>query len=97
MGKKIKVEANVPVCFFKEKNTFIAYSQALDLSTSGRTLEEAQKNFTEALDIFIEECAEMGTLEDVLETCGWSKVPKKGWAPPTYIGESFVKMPACAA
>ena len=43
----------------------MAYTPALDLSTSGTTLEEAKKNFTEAVEIFFDEIVKMGTLEDV--------------------------------
>jgi len=66
----LEIKGTVPLCFMKEKKSFIAFSPALDLSTCGRTFEEAKTNFTEALDIFFEECIKMGTLNDVLESCG---------------------------
>lgn len=40
---KEKIEFNITVNFIKEGNKFIAYSQAFDLSTCGKTLEEAKK------------------------------------------------------
>ena len=81
----------------REKDSFIAFTPALDLSTCGRTLEEAKKNFAEALVIFFEECLRMGTLNDVLESCGWVKSRKNGWEPPAYIGEDRVEIPQLAA
>jgi len=77
----------------KEKGSFVAFSPALDLSTCGKTFEEAKKNFSEALDIFFEECIEMGTLHEVLESYGWEKSGKNGWKPPAYIGEDRIALP----
>ena len=44
---------NLPVLFLKEDKMFVAYSPALDLSTCGKTFEEAKKNFGQAMDIFL--------------------------------------------
>lgn len=57
-----KVSVNLTVNFFREKNKFIAYSPALDLSTSGKTLEEAKKNFAEISRLFIEELEKKGSI-----------------------------------
>ena len=96
MQKKIKIAGTMPLCFMREKNSFVAFSPSLDLSTCGRTFEEAKKNFAEALDIFFEECLAMGTLKEVLESCGWVKDKKNGWEPPVYIGEDRIKLPQLA-
>ena len=93
MQKKIKISGTIPLCFMKEKKSFIAFSPALDLSTCGKTFEQAKKNFSEALEIFFEECLAMGTLKEVLESCGWEKDPKNGWEPPSYIGEDRIELP----
>jgi len=87
------IKSKIPVCFLKEKNSFVAYSPAVDLSTCGRTLEEAKKNFVEAFDLFIEECIDMGTLGEVLESCGWIKVNRKKWKPPVIVGDDRVEIP----
>ena len=91
-----KIAAQVSVCFMKEKESFVAYSPALDLSTCGRTLEEAKKNFLEALDIFFEDCTEMGTLDKVLESLGWEKKGRKQWLPPIPVHEETVSLPDLA-
>lgn len=88
---------SLPVSIFREKEAFIAHTPVLNLTTSGKTFEEAKKRFDEAVDIFFEELAEMGTLDETLEELGWVKTTS-GWAPPTFIAheiETF-KMPAFA-
>ena len=72
MHKSIK-SINLPVSFLKENDQFVAYTPALDLSTSGETLEQAKKNFTEAVEIFFDEIISMGTFEEVLLDLGWKK------------------------
>ena len=86
----------IPVIIFKEEDGYIAYSPALDLTTCGDSFEEAKSFFAEAVELFLEEVVEMGTLENVLEECGWKKVvvSKRGkkkseteWIPPTVVSK----------
>jgi hypothetical protein len=94
---KIQIPTSIPIHFLRERDSFVAYSPVLDLSTCGRTLEEARINFREALDIFFEECNAMGTLEKVLESLGWEK--KRGsrqWLPPVQVHEETIKLPEFA-
>jgi len=79
---------NLPVSFLRESDQFVAYTPALDLSTSGVTLEEAQKNFTEAVGIFFDEIAEMGTFEDVLLDLGWKKQDQE-FTPPVIVSQGM--------
>lgn len=79
------IEAKIPILLFEEGNKVIAYSPAFDLSSCGDTEEKARSRFAEAVAIFLDELTRMGTLNDVLEECGWRKAPKKhGWYPPFY-------------
>lgn len=82
-------EVKLSVVFYKEGNKFIAYSPALDLSTSGNTFAHAKKRFEEITEIFFNELNKMGTLEDVLTECGWKRVrkPKVHWIPPRFIAQ----------
>lgn len=75
--KNVRVEFKLPVSVLKEGKIFVAYTPALDLSTSGKTLKEAQKNFMEAVNIFFEEIMEMGTTDEVLSGLGWEKQNNK--------------------
>lgn len=89
--KNLAIKFALPVSILKEGDSFIAYTPALDLSTSGDTFEAAQKNFKEAVNIFFEELAEMGTINDVLEGLGWQK-QNNTFTPPVVVAtqtESF--------
>ena len=94
--KKLHIKASVPVIFIKERESFIAYSPAVDLSSCGRSRIEAKNNFKEALSLFFEECISMGTLYEVLESCGWVLKDKKEWFPPVLVGKDNIKVPIAA-
>ncbi len=87
MVKLIK-HLNLPVSFIRESNQFVAYTPALDLSTSGATLEDVKKNFTEAVELFFEEIIAMGTLEDVLLDLGWKK-QEHSFTPPVVVSQGM--------
>ena len=52
--KKVIFEAGLPITIFKEGKSYVAYSPALNLSTSAPTYEKAQSRFTEAVKIFFD-------------------------------------------
>ena len=74
----------LPVSIFREGAYFIAYTPALDISTAGKTYSEVKERFNEAVEIFFEETAKKGTLLEILQELGWTKV-KKQWHPPVVI------------
>jgi len=57
---------------WQEGNMYTAYCPELDLATCGHTIEEARRNLHEVIEIFLEETAEMGTLEESLAEAGYS-------------------------
>lgn len=65
-AKRVKIEVSLPVSILREGKYFIAYTPVLDLSTSGKTFEEAKQRFGEVVQIFFEELLEKGTLDEVL-------------------------------
>lgn len=77
---------SLPVSILKEGKYFIAYSPALDLSTSGKSFGEVKKRFEEVVQIFFEELFEKGTEEEVLSDLGWQKVQKE-WVPPIVVAQ----------
>lgn len=84
--KMIKMlSVNLPVLILKEGKSFVAYSPVLDLSTCGGTEKQAKKMFAEALEIFLKELSEAGTLEEVLTNLGWEKKSKQNWQPPVMV------------
>ena len=88
---KFAIKFSLPVSILKEGKTFVAYTPALDLSTSGDSLKGARKNFNEAVNLFFEELVELGTLEEVLANLGWKK-QNNVFEPPVVVAnntESF--------
>ena len=84
---KYEYKVSVPVDIFREGDKFVAYCPILDLSTSGRTFEQAQDRFKEALDMFLEDLIEQGTLDEVLQSHGWHKTGRSTphWVPPQLV------------
>lgn len=83
MDIKLKLQVDI----FKEGDKFVAYSPALDLSTSGDSLEHAKKMFEESVSTFFEELEKDGTAKEVLLELGWKKGtdPANPWIPPHII------------
>ncbi len=92
--RKALLSLKIPVSIFKEDKHFIAYTPALDLSTSGDSFKEVKNRFEEAVYIFFDEVSKRGTLEEVLQELGWKKL-KKTWSPPRFISHETeeIKVP----
>jgi predicted RNase H-like HicB family nuclease len=73
-GGDYPMNISVRIEIFKEGDVYVALSPELNVSSFGETIDDAKKSFKEALEAFIEECQEMGTLEEVLEESGFSKI-----------------------
>ena len=65
------------VQIWKEGNQYIAHAMPLDVMSSGITPEEAKRAVKEAVDLFIATAKEMGTLNDILEECGYRRELKR--------------------
>ena len=63
---------------------YIAHCPPLDITTQGRTQDEARRNLIEASELFVTSCFERGTFEEALRELGWHVVPA---GEPTRIGE----------
>ncbi|MBI2984879.1 MAG: hypothetical protein HYY50_04625 [Candidatus Kerfeldbacteria bacterium] len=83
------------VTFLRAGKRYVAFSPALDLSTSGKTFAEARRHFEEAADLFLTELDEMGTLDQTLTALGWRKLERR-WTPPVLVAQenSQVRIPA---
>ena len=55
----------------KEGGWYIAHCPPLDITTQGRSEEEAKKNLIEASELFVTSCFERGTFEQALRELGW--------------------------
>jgi hypothetical protein len=88
-----KVSLNLTVTMTKQGRHFVAYSPALDISTSGTSEKAAHKRFAELVSIFFEEIMQAGTTTEVLSELGWKKVHKQ-WNPPQMSSKSIgIKLP----
>jgi predicted RNase H-like HicB family nuclease len=65
---------SVRIEIFKEGDVYVALSPELNVSSFGDTIEDAKQSAKEAIEAFVEECERMGTLEEVLEESGFSKI-----------------------
>ncbi|MCK4430163.1 MAG: type II toxin-antitoxin system HicB family antitoxin [Candidatus Aminicenantes bacterium] len=65
---------SVRIEIFKEGDVYAELSPDLNVSCFGETIEEAKKAIKEAIEAFVEECERMGTLEEILEESGFSKI-----------------------
>jgi predicted RNase H-like HicB family nuclease len=70
---------------FKEGGMFVAYVPELDISSCGRTNEEARRNIKDAVEGFLETSAETGLLEWILQEAGYSQ-SKGCWRAPEFVG-----------
>jgi hypothetical protein len=56
---------------FKEGRSFVAHTPESDVSSCAGAQEKAARNLKEAVRLFLEEAAKMGTVERILEEAGF--------------------------
>jgi len=66
-------EVNLTVMVWKEEQPYVAYAPELDVSSCGRTANQAKSRLREAISLFVEDAARRGTLEDILSESGFEK------------------------
>jgi predicted RNase H-like HicB family nuclease len=60
---------------FKEAEQFVAVCPELNVSSFGDDVDKARESLREAVDLFLEECESMGTLQAVLREAGFTPDP----------------------
>lgn len=82
--KQNTVEVGVEVMLVKDGDYIVATCPALELSSFGKTEDEAKEAFHEALSVFMEDLIERQTLERALLDLGWTlrKRPTVEYRPP---------------
>jgi hypothetical protein len=78
------VTVHVPVIFFKEEGTTIAYCPALNVYGYGNDEEQAEESFKIALGEFFRYSLNKKTLIPELEALGWEVKRKKKFIPPVF-------------
>jgi hypothetical protein len=58
---------------WREGTSYIAYSPELDISCCGKTAAQAKSRLRQAVSLFMEEAARMGTLATILEESGFER------------------------
>ena len=82
-GKIFSLQLSLTGQIFQEGDNWISYCKGLDLSTCGRTPEEALKNTKDAITLFFKSCISRGVLEPALTELGWeiSSITKQTMKP----------------
>ena len=88
-GMKMDIQFTTQI--FKESDTFVAYAPELDLSSCGTTIEHAKAHLEEAVMAFVEEAERMGTLSEILEEAGFTKVAA-GWQAPEIVVQEKTRL-----
>ncbi len=70
------MKLNFRIEIFKEDKQYVAIAPELNVSSFGSTKKEAKESLREAVELFLEECRRMGTLEDVLIEAGFKSEHK---------------------
>jgi predicted RNase H-like HicB family nuclease len=89
--KRGKMDIQFTTQILKEGDTFVAYAPELDLSSCGKTIQEAKAHLAEAVTLFIEEAQRMGTLQDILEEAGYTK-EAAGWKAPEIVVQEKTRL-----
>lgn len=80
-----KTIAGFPAQIIKQGRLFIAYSHKLDLSTTGKSEQEAIDHFATIVKIFEKPATKKHGLDNALTDLGWTRKQKR-WAPPITAG-----------
>ena len=79
------MEINFTAQIWREGKMYVSYCPELDVSSCGKTPEEAKKNLCEAVEGFLEETKKMGTLKEILQESGFTKEGQRKWKAPEWI------------
>ena len=72
MKTPVTLEVSLPMTIKKKANYFVSSCPVLDVWSQGETKEKAIENLREALQLFLLDCFERGTLDKVLKESGFS-------------------------
>jgi predicted RNase H-like HicB family nuclease len=86
----VRFELSLPVTYDEEDGWIVTTFPSIDVSSHGRTREEAERALIEATQLFIEDCFERGVLDEVLKDCGFAVTHD---APPAPSGGERLTVP----
>jgi predicted RNase H-like HicB family nuclease len=70
-GKMDSLNIKFTIHVWQEGSQFIAHAMPLDVLSAGNTPDEAKKALDEAVRLFLRTASDMGTLQEILEECGY--------------------------
>ena len=59
---------------FAGQESYVSFCPELHVSSFGATPEDAKRSLREAVEAFLEGCADLGTLDDILSEAGFESV-----------------------
>jgi predicted RNase H-like HicB family nuclease len=84
------IEIEYDIIVFQEENTYISYCPELDVSSCGKSVDQAKEMLKEAVRLFIEESEKMGTVYDILSESNFKKNPNGIYTSPRIVATEFV-------
>lgn len=78
----MKISFNIQI--WQEGKMYVSYIPDFDVSSCGKSTEEARKNIQEAVELFLEAAKKMGTLNQILKEANFEK-HNGSWEGPQFI------------
>lgn len=82
MSGTLNIEYSAQI--WKERNQYIAHAMPLDVMSAGPSQEEARKALDEAVHLFLVTAADIDTLEEILQECGYA-FRQGDWVSPAWV------------
>ncbi len=79
----MKIDYTVQI--WREGDQYLAHAMPLDLASAGSTPEGSRQAVDEAVRVFLATAAQHGTLDEVLEDCGYRREGPT-WRAPDWLG-----------
>lgn len=79
------MKLDLTIHVWREGNHFIAHALPLDVMSSGVTVKAAREAVDQAVRCFVKTADDAGTLDQVLEECGYTQHDGQ-WAGPDWVG-----------
>jgi len=86
-------EIEYDIVVFQEGDQYVGYCPELDVSSCGRDIEQARRNAKTAVRLFVEEAERMGTLEEILEECGYEQLALGAFRGPRLVATEVASVP----
>jgi len=72
-GNSLARGISFTVQVWKEGRTYVANAPELDVSSCGDSMRKAKAHLREAVELFLEQAARMGTLDEILAEAGFER------------------------